>query len=911
MAKNATQNKGHQSFQREAKLTVLTSDHGIATKECHIDAEGNFEKKSNPNFAGGSYKVVTVRNLTDFMKLRSSLVKSEALMFSVPINGSTQGRITVKKRRAGVTLSRSLDCFGYPEGAGIMVIDIDPPQDRTPQISNQLIKLITSIVPAISNTQILWATSAGSCIYDEKTKTEHVGITGQRLYFIVEDACDIPRALKALDQRMWLNGQGWIKISRSGRMLKRSLVDVALANPVQPDFAAGAVCHPPLVQRAKQKLIGKGGPIDTKTAIPDLSTDEIKQLTALQSTAEAKLVTEAHQVREEWLQAYADRAVTLVTAHEPVTSEDDKARIRETALRALNENHLGGDFPIMFADRSIVTVAEILKHPARFHCVTCLDPVEPDYDNHRVVAKIFTSPKPVIHSFAHGEQTYTLSRQRKDIEWREADSAVSVQDTLEVLRHQGRFFDFGNALVHVEGTDLHVLTPATAIHYIGNECRFWYSKPQRSGTVKRVDCDPPEKLVKQLIDLGERRNLRKLVATSNVPLIVPNGQVVCTNGYDEDTGILLSIDEDTPIPTTPTAAQVRAALRALWQPFHQFPFVDEGARSNTLAAILTAVIRRVIPASLGIAVDAPQRGTGKTKLLRSLMALHCGGQPDLSPLPSGPGRDEELRKKITTTLLEGRDHVLFDNIVGNFDSASLAALMTSGRWSDRILGRSQGFNGNSRLLIGVNGNNLALVGELPRRFLQIRLDAGLENPFGRQFDFDPEDVVVEQRPQLIAAAITAMRGWFASGLPDAETASIGSFEEWGQLVRGPLRWFATEGLLPFDGFRDPLDMLTSAVETDPEHEEFANFLAAWKIAFGEQERSAKEVNDSLLCRQLDNSDAYSTMRDFLTDLSRSGLSAKSVASILKNRRDRPAGGLKLVGRVDRVGIMSYRVVAVD
>lgn len=905
--KKATQDdvRGHGVL---ATVTVLTSDFGILTKEVYKDADGEPVKNNTPNFSGGHFQVFGIRSIKEFKKLRRTLKSNQAVMFSTPTSGITIGKITTKKRRFGRTLSRSLDCFSHPKAVGILALDYDPRSAIKPLTGNELYECIKSVVPAVVDTEVLWATSAGSCISDADTRKVVFGLKGQRIYILVTDGSDISRAIKVLATRLWLAGHGWIKVNKCGQMLDRTIVDLALANPVQPDFAAGAVCRPPYVQRSQDKLIGCGGPLNTRIAIPDLTPDESVQLDHLRIAAKALVADEAKAARESWLLDYADKAVKRAAAQGRVLTDEDRVEIKKAAVAALNENVLPGDFEIVLADRSILTVEEILANPAKYHGALCLEPLEPEYDDYRVVGKIFLDSNPSIHSFAYGGRTYKLCRQQSSVEWRVADSAVSVIDTIEVLRTNGSFYDYGNQLVHVVGVDIHVLTAATAIHYLGLQCRYWHSKVARSGTTK-VNCDPHEKLVKQLLDLGARRGLRKLSATSDSPLILPDGTVIATNGYDTGTEIIFAITDPISIAEHPTIEQVRDALAQLWFPVSLFPYVDGQARTNCLAALLTAVVRKVIKASLGVAVDAPQRGTGKTKLARAILALQCGRHPDLSPVPTGQGREEELRKKITSTLLDGRDHILLDNAVGNFDSQAVAALMTSGHWSDRILGKSREFVGDARLFIGINGNNLSLSGELPRRFLQIRLDAGLENPFSRHFTFDPEELVLERRDQLVAAAITAIRGWFAAGAPGAATAGVGSFEEWGTLVRGPLLWFAEQGLLPFDGFCDPVESLVEAVENDSEHEELAEFLSALKLVIEGSEVTAKELLVLLARNRYDN-EAVQIVRTFLEAHCRNGLTAQSVGKVLGYRRDRPAGGLKLVARKDRDKIVHFSVLPV-
>lgn len=398
-----------------ATFTILKTDRGIVTKEFFPGDNGECVKKSTPNFSGGSYDVRIVRSLSEFAAIRGSLAPDQVLMYSTPINGTLAGVITTKKRMSENKVSRSNDCFQHPTGGAILTGDYDPASATRPLTREQLGDTLNLAVPALSTTQWLWATSAGSCIHDTVTGKEHIGVSGQRIYFMVTDGRDINRSIHVIAERLWLAGHGRIKVSKSGAKLKRTLVDSAMANAVQPDFAAGAVCYPPFEQRSQQRLIGSGAPLDTANAIPDLTMTETEQLEKIYALAEQGAEAESQAARALWLIEYGERAVRHAVACGKTLSETEVAEIRANAIAALDSGILTGDFLIMLADRTEVTVAEILDNPDRFHRVLCLDPLEPEYDDYRVVGMIFTSNNPSVHSYAHGEQTFRLVRDKSDI----------------------------------------------------------------------------------------------------------------------------------------------------------------------------------------------------------------------------------------------------------------------------------------------------------------------------------------------------------------------------------------------------------------------------------------------------------------------------------------------------------------
>ena len=75
--------------------------------------------------------------------------------------------------------------------------------------------------------------------------------------------------------------------------------------------------------------------------------------------------------------------------------------------------------------------------------------------------------------------------------------------------------------------------------------------------------------------------------------------------------------------------------------------------------------------------------------------------------------EEEIRKRLTSILLDGQVAFVWDNVIGQFDSAAIAAFLTAVKSSDRILGASKQVSLPNRSLMMVTGNNLSAVGDMP------------------------------------------------------------------------------------------------------------------------------------------------------------------------------------------------------
>ena len=119
-----------------------------------------------------------------------------------------------------------------------------------------------------------------------------------------------------------------------------------------------------------------------------------------------------------------------------------------------------------------------------------------------------------------------------------------------------------------------------------------------------------------------------------------------------------------------------------------------------------------------------------------------------------------------------------------------------------------------------------------RRSVRIRLDAHVEDPWGRQgFRHDPLlEWVEKHRGELIWAALILIANWIARGAKPFAERTLGSFETWARVIGGVLRDAA------IDGFLQGRKEMRS--ETDRESASWAAFFAAWWSEYGDQPMTA-------------------------------------------------------------------------
>jgi hypothetical protein len=148
----------------------------------------------------------------------------------------------------------------------------------------------------------------------------------------------------------------------------------------------------------------------------------------------------------------------------------------------------------------------------------------------------------------------------------------------------------------------------------------------------------------------------------------------------------------------------------------------------------------------------------------------------------------------------------------------MCTILTEPTWQNRILGESRNVSVPTNCLLTATGNNLMFAGDMTRRALLCRMDAGLENPEGRSFDTDLRRWIPAHRVRLVAAGLTILRAFVTAGRPGLDRLTpFGSFEAWSNLVRGALVWL---------GEPDPCLTRKHIAADDPVKAQLSEFFTA-------------------------------------------------------------------------------------
>ena len=391
------------------------------------------------------------------------------------------------------------------------------------------------------------------------------------------------------------------------------------------------------------------------------------------------------------------------------------------------------------------------------------------------------------------------------------------------------------------------------------------------------------------------------------PTMRPDGSVLSAPGYDRATRLFHVADPTLvlpSLPTRPSRADAESALALLQSLIDGFPFVADEDRAVALAAIITPVVRGAMQVAPLFAIRASTAGTGKSYLVDLAAALSTGR---LCPVISAGSNPEETEKRLGGLLLEGFPLLSIDNCNDELGGDLLCQAVERPLIRVRRLGVSDITEIESRATMFATGNGLRVRGDMVRRTLLCTLDANMERPELREFAFDPVQAVLDERGRYVAAALTVVRAFRASGVKPL--AALGSFESWSNTVRSALVWL---------GCADPCATMERAREEDPELEELREVMARWKRDLGTEGYTVRDLADAADKREESYGGAGDYVRRELRDAllrvsgERGAISTRRLGYWLKGRAGRIADGSKVVRVADahdniaRWGIRSTR-----
>lgn len=389
---------------RGARFAIL--EYSAPIGKAFFVYDGELQKRTNSNGTDAVARIVECHSIQGLEDAFKRATPRDVFVGGVPYADGLL--ITTKDARAAGNIARSKDDLPFLCGPGVMFLDNDHPTRE----GDDQFEAYACAVPALARASYVFAPSSSAWLHDPETGELLKGAGGQHYGIPVQDATDIPRAMKALHDRLVLAGMGAAIVTQAGTILIRSPVDLAMRSPNQPLFQR-ADCGAGVVQKKVEHIGSHAGEVflfDTRL-IADLSPSEIDELVAIEDKLRESVDIKAHDVRTSWVEA----RVPAVAAQQGVSDEQARRFLHVIALASTKEHiDIWPGLAVEFADGTTADVGELVENPSKYEGKACRDPVEPEYRGGALVGKFYAESL-TIRSFAHGGRTFHLQLAPIDI----------------------------------------------------------------------------------------------------------------------------------------------------------------------------------------------------------------------------------------------------------------------------------------------------------------------------------------------------------------------------------------------------------------------------------------------------------------------------------------------------------------
>ena len=391
-----------------ASVTVVSSNSGPLAKIFYWKDE-ELKSHAKASIFTGSARTVFAETPVELKIVIDNLGSNEALAlgrlyrpnFSCPL--TTQGR-----PREGA-ISRTKEFFKHSEGTGCLLLDVDT-KDIPARIIEKLggrsvIDVIHEVVPELNEcARLIRASSSGGIVKPDGSMKP---ATGFHVFVWVKDQTQSKQLLQLMHDRFWEAGYGFYKISKSGSLLERSLIDMAVDGAERLVFEAAPILRPPLERKIIPTQVFEGSVLGS-IKLPD--SDKVKEL---KKQARAILKPASAKQTKRYTDDQCKRIVARTSIPKSVARKVIRQRLKGFEL---SENDI-----LEIARSEYSKVSDFLDQTNVSRGLPC--PIEGS-DYGLSTAYFYPSdsyrPYPRIISFAHGiitEFTFERFRSHRGLQW--------------------------------------------------------------------------------------------------------------------------------------------------------------------------------------------------------------------------------------------------------------------------------------------------------------------------------------------------------------------------------------------------------------------------------------------------------------------------------------------------------------
>lgn len=301
----------------------------------------------------------------------------------------------------------------------------------------------------------------------------------------------------------------------------------------------------------------------------------------------------------------------------------------------------------------------------------------------------------------------------------------------------------------------------------------------------------PESLCRAILDSPELKAklpLIKRILLVPIPFLNNGMLVFPKRGYNPDLQLYMDMDA----PEIDPNVSLEDAKKTILSIFKEFCFKSENDLFRSVASLLTPFLRGLYsqwntrsPLYIYFA-NRERAGKDYNAVIR--LIVFCGHATEEPPVCTGKsdqGSNDELRKKLLSSLIAGKSLLHFSNNKGHINNSVLEQVSTAKQYSDRILGGNKIATFDNTLEISLSANmGTTVTADLDNRSQKIYLHLAIENANERNFETpNLHDVVLQRRDYILSCLYALVRNWNDNGRPSGNKL-FASFPEWAAICGG-------------------------------------------------------------------------------------------------------------------------------
>jgi hypothetical protein len=277
------------------ELTRFTKANGPLTKRISLAPDGSVKSDGSACvMARGTARRLPIADISELAAVIEKIRPEQAIALGALRAGLPDKVDIVTKQKLngqpGVIARTATDIRFRRQEPALALLDFDA-KGLPPEVAATMQRLggfwaaLTAVLPPLQSVAHLIRRSTSAGLFRTDTGQKLSGSIGLHVYLAVEDGTDIERFLKALHDRCWLSGLGWLMVGAGGQLLERSIIDRMVGAPERLVFEGTPILEPPLGQDrdSRRPMVKAGGALHTVSACPPLTIVETAKLRALKA----------------------------------------------------------------------------------------------------------------------------------------------------------------------------------------------------------------------------------------------------------------------------------------------------------------------------------------------------------------------------------------------------------------------------------------------------------------------------------------------------------------------------------------------------------------------------------------------------------------------------------------------------